>query len=60
MSDKEFITYLGMKLLNSGEDCCMICANCPPNEFCENAERDKPDRNFCIDGLRKFAEGEKR
>ena len=59
MTDKEFITYLGVKLLYSGEDCCSICANNPKRGICKNSLCKKPDDNMCVDGLRKFAEGEK-
>ena len=58
MDDKDFIKYLCVKLLNSGEDCCSICANNPKRGFCKNSLRKKPDDNMCIEGLRKFAEGE--
>lgn len=56
MNDKDFITYLGVKLLNSGEDCCSICANNPQTGICENSLRKKPNDRICIEGLRKFAE----
>lgn len=56
MTDKEFITYLGVKLLNSSEDCCSICAYCPREGNCANCDNKIPDDNICIDGIRKFAE----
>lgn len=36
MTDKEFITYIGKILLNSGEDCCSICTYLRNGELCDN------------------------
>lgn len=56
MTDAEFIKYLGTKLLNSGEDCCSICARKPEGEICDNNPGGDLDDNICIAGLREFAD----
>lgn len=43
MTDVEFAKYLAMNLLNSGEDCCAMCAF---------NRRD----DVCFAGLRRYAE----
>ena len=58
MTDKEFITYLGKKLLYSSEDCCSICANNSQKGYCKNCEGETPDDEVCIEGMRKYMEEE--
>ena len=60
MTDQEFIKYLGVKLLNSGEDCCSYCIYGGRTlEVCDNLQNnDRPDDNVCLEGLRKYAEEE--
>lgn len=62
MNDKDYIKYLAMKLLYSGEDCCSICAYSPAHDLCENQQAhrdDKPDDAICIEGLRAYADSHK-
>lgn len=57
MTDKEFINYLTKMLLNSGHDCCSICAYCPDNDVCDNAkENEKPNDEVCTAGVREYAQ----
>jgi recombinational DNA repair protein RecR len=56
MTGKDFITYLGKKLLYSSVDCCSICANNPQKGYCKNCEGETPDDEVCIEGMREFAE----
>lgn len=63
MTDKDFINYLAMKLLNSSEDCCSVCAYSPTDDVCDN-HKAHPDGKLgdeiCIAGLRAFAERNER
>lgn len=56
MTGKDFITYLGKKLLYSSVECCSICANNPQKGYCKNCEGETPDDEVCIEGMREFAE----
>ncbi|MCM1306481.1 MAG: hypothetical protein NC037_01020 [Bacteroides sp.] len=56
-SDSKFIEYLGKLLLNSGVDCCSVCAYSSMTELCENSKQnEKLDDAICIAGLREFSE----
>ena len=57
MTDKEFISYLALKLLNSGEDCCSVCAyNTDRAADCDNLKaHDVPNDDICLKGLRAYA-----
>ena len=61
MTDLDFARYLAMKLLNSGEDCCSMCALNKRDDVCDNhkhaEENDsKLDDDVCFVGLRCYAE----
>lgn len=57
MTDKEIIKYLAKKFLNSGEDCCSVCAYSPADDICENQKKSSPpDDEICTAGLREYAE----
>ena len=61
MTDLAFAKYLAAKLLNSGEDCCAICAFNKQDGVCDNqmlAEKagGRPSRAICFIGLRCYAE----
>ena len=61
MTDKEFITYIGKLLLNSGEDCCSKCSFSLKRRLCDNQKKAEklgapPDDDICIEGMRKYAE----
>ena len=62
MTDKEFITYIGKLLLNSGEDCCSICTYLRNGELCDNQKQANAggggvlNDDICLEGMRKYAE----
>ena len=61
MTDLAFAKYLAAKLLNSGEDCCKMCALNKRDGVCDNQmlaeETDsKLDDDVCFAGLRCYAE----
>lgn len=69
MTDLEFSKYICVKLLNSGEDCCSICAfqqsllknsdaasDDDEKLVCENMKRDVLDDDICYEGIRAFYE----
>lgn len=61
MTDLAFAKYLAEKLLNSGEDCCVICACNKQDGVCDNqmlAEEagGRLSRDICFIGLRCYAE----
>lgn len=61
MTDLAFAKYLAAKLLNSGEDCCAICARNKQDGVCDNqmlAEEAGGRTSFdiCFVGLRCYAE----
>lgn len=61
MTDLAFAKYLAMKLLNSGEDCCSICALNKRDDVCDNHKHaeetdSKLDDDVCFVGLRCYAE----
>ena len=61
MTDLNFAKYLAVKLLNSGEDCCAICAYNKRDDVCDNykdaEEHDRePDRDLCFMGMKHYAE----
>lgn len=61
MTDLAFAKYLAMNLLNSGEDCCAICARNKRDGVCDNqmlAEEAGGRASFdiCFVGLRCYAE----
>ena len=61
MTDLACAKYLAAKLLNSGEDCCAICACNKQDGVCDNqmlAEEagGRPSRDICFIGLRCYAE----
>lgn len=58
MYDKDFINYLAKRLLNSGEDCCSICAYTTGRAAdCDNLKaHDVPDDVICTKGIRAYAE----
>lgn len=61
MTDKEFITYIGKILLNSGEDCCSICEYCKMDELCDNQKQANAgggvfNDDICLEGMRLYAE----
>lgn len=62
MTDKEFITYIGKILLNSGEDCCSKCLYCRSDELCDNQKQANAggvlNDDICLEGMRKYAERE--
>ena len=61
MTDLNFAKYLAVKLLNSGEDCCAMCALNKRDDVCDNqmlAEEagGRLSRDICFIGLRCYAE----
>ena len=60
MTDKEFITYIGKLLLNSGEDCCSKCSFSLKRRLCDNQKQANAGRllnyDICLEGMRKYAE----
>ena len=61
MTDLDFAKYLAVKLLNSGEDCCEMCALNKRDGVCDNqmlAEEAGGRTSFdiCFVGLRCYAE----
>lgn len=61
MTDLAFAKYLAVKLLNSGEDCCAMCAFNRWDDVCDNHKHTeetggKLDDDVCFAGLRRYAE----
>lgn len=61
MTDLAFAKYLSAKLLNSGEDCCSMCALNKRDDVCDNHKHaeetdSKLDDDVCLVGLRCYAE----
>ena len=61
MTDINFAKYLAVKLLNSGEDCCAMCAFNRWDDVCDNHKHaqetdSKLDDDVCFAGLRRYAE----
>lgn len=61
MTDLDFARYLAAKLLNSGEDCCSMCALNKRDDVCDNHKHaeetdSKLDDDVCLVGLRCYAE----
>lgn len=61
MTDLDFARYLAAKLLNSGEDCCSMCALNKRDDVCDNHKHaeetdSKLDDDVCFVGLRCYAE----
>lgn len=61
MTDLDFARYLAMKLLNSGEDCCAMCAFNRRDDVCDNHKHSELtgapiDNDVCFAGLRRYAE----
>ena len=61
MTDLAFAKYLAAKLLNSGEDCCAMCAFNKQDGVCDNqmlAEEagGRLSRDICFIGLKRYAE----
>lgn len=64
MTDLDFSKYLANILLNSGEDCCSICANNDWKDICDNLKRveetgEPLDNDVCYCGLKRYAEEHK-
>lgn len=65
MTDLAFAKYLAVKLLNSGEDCCKMCALNKRDGVCDNqmlAEEAGGRASFdiCFAGLRCYAESDRK
>ena len=61
MTDLAFAKYLAAKLLNSGEDCCAICARNKQDGVCDNLKHaeetdSKLDDDVCFVGLKRYAD----
>lgn len=61
MTDLAFAKYLAGKLLNSGEDCCEMCALNKRDGVCDNHKHaeetdSKLDDDVCFAGLMRYAE----
>ena len=61
MTDLDFSKYLAMNLLNSGEDCCAICAFNRWDDVCDNHKHaeetdSKLDADVCFAGLSRYIE----
>ena len=62
----DFERYIGVKLLNSDEDCCSICAfqqaivkpDAVSDEdmACENLKREELSDDICLQGIRAYFE----
>lgn len=64
MTDLDFSKYLANILLNSGEDCCSICANNDWKDICDNQKHSELtgapiDNDVCYCGLKRYAEEHK-